>query len=279
MSVTHPHFSATRFMRLWRAHWAESLHAYIWFFGVCIIVYCIMAIFALSTIGYRAFEHNAQQTYFFAGLLATGAIFAVRYFEGLARKESALVVLMRPASTFEKWLLAFVIVALIYPVVYTLIYCTVNLPAVFLSNQMVWTELKERPTLTHLSLDDYNAFIPFVSVQHNNGLSVHNMRVVQWLLFVFFVIAQGFCVAASLYFNRLPILKTVLAGFILLIAYFIFLAISGSNPSFLITYWFDKGDEVDNPVLLAVLAWLVWLASPVLLWASAYFHLKEREVV
>ena len=273
MSTT---FDAARFGRLWRAHWAERAKSYLWFFGVCIIVYLIMVLLAFSTVGHDAFQHEAQMICFYIGLFVTGAIFAARHFEGLSHKEAALLTLMRPASVFEKILLAFVMVVVFYPLMYTLIYSVCNFPMVKIAQAMAIESARLNPEFNRYDAQDYTLFVPFFSQGDTvDAQNMNHFRIAQGLLMLAWVSIMAFCVGASIYFKRLPILKTVVAGFVLFIAYGIFLAVTGSSPSSLLEHWFTD----DNPSVwktATVIAF--WLGTPLLLWVTAFFHLKEREV-
>ena len=272
-------FDTARFGRLWRAHWAERSKSYLWFFGVCIIVYLMMALMAFATVGEDTFRHEGQMICFYMGLFVTGAIFAARHFEALSRQESALLTLMRPASVFEKVLLAFVMVVLFYPLMYTVIYTMCNYPMVKIAQAIRLADVQANPSEYNVyEPEDFALFIPFVSLGDAAAKDAFYIRITQGLLALGFISVQAFCVGASLFFKRLPMLKTVLAAFLLFVGFGLLIAITGASPELLFGFWYERQERqlLDWWQMAAV--FMFWIGTPIMLWVTAFFHLKEREV-
>ena len=82
-------FSWRRFVLLARAQWAEQGRQYLAHLLVTGILYGVLLVFALGVARSSAFTTGAQSGYYFWGLYLTGFVFAGRYFEGMARRESA----------------------------------------------------------------------------------------------------------------------------------------------------------------------------------------------
>jgi hypothetical protein len=272
-------FDTARFGRLWRAHWAERSKSYLWFFGVCIIVYLMMALLAFSTVGEDAFRHEGQMICFYMGLFVTGAIFAARHFEALSRKESALLTLMRPVSVFEKALLAFVMVVLFYPLMYTVIYTICNYPMVKIAQAMRLADVRANPSEYNVyEPEDFALFFPFFSLGNAASGEVIFHSVVQVLLFLGFISVQAFCVGASVFFKRLPMLKMVLAAFLLFVGFGVLMAITGASPRLLFEFWYERPERQTLDWWQKATVAVFWMGTPIMLWVTAFFHLKEREV-
>jgi hypothetical protein len=273
-------FNGQRFGRLLRAHWAEQYRSTVWFFGMCAIVFLVLSLLLFSTAGYHGFEHGAQMACFYGGLFVTGGIYAARYFDGVARKETALLILMRPASTFEKWLLAAIVVLVLYPLAYTLVYTLLNAPLVWIAKAQALAESLREPEMhSYYKPEQYDLFVPFLS-KGEDRWSLPERALVQSLILVVFACVQGYCVASSLYFKKNAMLKMVLVAFLLTIIYALFCAVTKSNPAAIAMVWAASFGETHEAMRMQdkVMAFGLWFATPVLLWTCAYFHLKEREV-
>jgi hypothetical protein len=89
---------------------------------------------------------------------------------------------------------------------------------------------------------------------------------------------QAFAVFGSLWFQRMPFLKTLLAGFIVLLACLLLAQLSSSDFDPLFDYWdVVFGDHARLGTAQWVLFPLVWVGVPALMWLAAYLALRERE--
>lgn len=264
-------FDWQRFRRLAAVHWAEHGRGYLWFLAIGIGVhFCTWLLLTSGGSERRNYVLELQVVLYVAGYLLTSQLFAGRYYTGLARRESALTLLMRPASTFEKTLLAFLMVAVFYPLAYTLAFQVCNLPGAWLGEIARDAYLREQPPAAQLSSYvremQYGPFLPFAAKQS------------PWLerdLFLGVAALQALTLAGALYFRRMAWLKTLVALFVLLVLALPLLAIvTGASPDRL--FWTSlRGGP--TPTLLAW-KWLLWLGVPALFWASTYFLLREREL-
>lgn len=277
-----PFFDASRFGRLMRSHWAENRRTYGWFAAVAAIVdVIVIALFfaaSASSHRYEAFGFESQVVWFTTGLFITAPIFSARYFDNLGSSGAALVTLMRPASIFEKWLMAFLWVGVLFPLAYTALYVLLHLPMVTLAQVL---QLPHDPQNTYSSTPDFYFYIPFLR---------HSARVVeaadlqQFLmteLFIALLISglQAFCVASKVYFKKAAALKTALLAFVLMLLVFGVPAVLDLNPMRFATYWLYSHEQgVQFSVWERVLALAVLPGVPVLLWWVVYVNLQEREV-
>ena len=267
-------FDLRRFLRLAAVHRAEHGRAILWFLGIGIAVhFCVWLLF---TQGGGAREHYAnemQSVVFVAGYLLTAPLFAGRHFAALSDRGSALTLLMRPASTFEKFLLAFLVVAVFYPLAYTLAFQVVNLPGAALGETArdalvaVESAKPDGGTAKYLGTRDYSPYLPFAGGRMTFAWELNLLLATSAL--------QALVVVGSLYFRRLAWLKTLVALFALVVLVVPLLSVlfGGSIDRLFL----DGIARASEPWLRT---WLhaMWVAMPALFWASAFFFLREREL-
>lgn len=267
-------FNMQRFLRLANAHWAEYRKPYIWFIGIGVMLHFVLMLIIFSdNNGFNALSTDGQATIYYSGLFLTAPIFAARYFQKMSKRESALIILMRPVSVFEKWLLAFLVVAVLYPLVYTLAFYICNIPAWWIAQVQAEQYLLLNPQLNkdattgiYYSPKSYDLFFVFNSFK-------------RWQDFVQIVLIlttlQSFAVLGSVYFKAMPFIKTLLFAFVILLVSIFMSIVSDSNPEAFFGFW-DAKRFMKGPLHYFFL--FAWLAVPGLLWLSSYLALKEREV-
>jgi hypothetical protein len=277
-------FDATRFARLARAHWAEHRRGYAWFLGAVVMLHFVLVLILLSTEkGYTAFTTDSQGGMFWSGLFVTAPIFAARHFQALARPGPELVALMRPASTFEKWLLALLIIAVAYPIAYHVAFLVCDAPATWIARAQADTaRARELAQVALAAQADAAATAAGHCECKPPSYAVYTVfgempLPVGALLSI--LALQGFAVLGSVVFRASPFLKTLLVGFLVLLAT-IFVCVLfevDSGPFF--DYWHaEKVVRFPLSALQSVLYPLTWIAVPVLLWLAAFLALREREV-
>jgi hypothetical protein len=249
-------FNLQRFLRLAKAHWAEYQKTYAWFFGIGIMIHFVILILMFTAEGARAALSETQQGLYYMGLFLSAPIFAARYFQAMTRPESALIVLMRPASVFEKWLLAFLITAVLYPIVYTAAFYVCNLPASLLA----------LPIIQSLSTGVEKDWLFFVLTDSKPS---------RWLTLLLSInTCQGFALLGALYFRKMPFIKTIVIAFIVLLITIFVGIVFHATPEMLFDHWVR--DMSPSPAQQIVFP-MVWVLMPALLWLASYFALKERE--
>ncbi|MES2951310.1 MAG: hypothetical protein V4858_22495 [Pseudomonadota bacterium] len=270
------HFDVARFCRLWRAHWAESWRDYAWFAGVTAIVDLVFIAFFFSTesrSSFSTFRFGGQVAWFTCGLFASGSIFAGRYFKQLASPGSALTMLMRPASLFEKWLLAFIYISLLFPLAYTLGYCLLNFPVVQLAKA-----LYEPISCASCkpSEVDFSFYLPLLTLGAQKSTAVEAAAFFRleifWLLLLWSV--QALVSGGTVFFKHSAVLRTILFYFLLAIG----LTWLGAAPRPGV-FWYQAVDEIiAHDTVEYVFSLVLWAGLPLLLWVVVFFHFKEREV-
>lgn len=267
-------FDPKRFLRLARAQWAEQRRAYLWFLGIGVMVHFVVLLLIMS-LGRVAtnslLAKDGQMAIYLVGLYLTAPIFAARYFLAMSRPDSAGVLLMRPASIVEKWLLAGIVILLAYPLAYTLAFQVCNVPAALMARAahdayLLTPDGRSANQATLGYLGEFGVLAPWAAFEHGRAV-----------LTVFLSIAalQGFAVLGSLYFRVMPAIKTALVAFLLLLVILLVTGLADARPDYFLGYW-DEDTEA--------LGWrrvfhpLAWFAIPGLLWLGALFALREREV-
>jgi hypothetical protein len=275
-------FDARRFARLAAAEWVENRRPWAWFLAVLVMVHFVLVLVLLAgDDGYRSFRTDYQSGQFVMGLFLTAPLFAGRYFQALSRRGPALIALLRPASTFEKWLLALLLVGVAYPLAYGLVFYVCDLPAALIAQgqaadafAMLPAAIEgsevDRAVRDHLDPGEFGVFLPWAS----------DFRVDRWIAMGLSLTAlQAFALFGSLWFRRMPFLKTLLAGFLVLLACVLLAQLSSSDFGPLFEYWDDVIRHTrDLGTAQQIVFPLVWLGAPALMWLAAYLALREREV-
>ncbi|WP_265645119.1 hypothetical protein [Verminephrobacter aporrectodeae] len=184
----------------------------------------------------------------------------------MARRESALQALMLPASLCEKWLLCLLLVALVYPLCYSLLFLAISWPV----QQLVLAVLPLDPTIK-FDPQDYALFVPFV------GVSEISPAQPQWGLLIGLWILQALTVSGALYFQRAAMLKTQVLVFGLLVFSSIWGIAVGARGEVIFAWWMLHGGS--GKPLTHVINSLLWIGLPILLWLQVFLHLKERELL
>lgn len=266
-------FEPARFLRLARAQWAEQWRGWAWFLGIGVIVHFVVLMLLLFSgdNGHRSLNVATQAGIFFAGLFITGTIFGGRYFNGMARRESAGLLLMRPASAFEKWLLALLVVVVAYPLAYALAFQVCNLPAALYAGGKVAADIAAGAEDTRPYLADWGRYEPVFPWQVFESRGAF-LNVMLWLGTL-----QGFALLGSVYFRTMPFLKTIVAGFVLMLL-LIFASVFGGDPDVFLSWWTPGMRERATEGLAPILIPLAWFAVPALTWLASLFALRERQV-
>jgi hypothetical protein len=252
-------FNMQRFLRLAKAQWVEHRKTYAWFFAIGIIVhFCTLLAFSVGGGSLSFLRTEMQMVIYMVGLFITGPLFAGRYFEKMSARDSALTILMRPASKEEKFLLAFIFIALLYPMFYTLAYQINNLPASWMA--MVSEHYQST------DLGKYDTYWPLLNSKE---------RKIEFACYVLVWTLQGFMLAGTLFFKRFAMLKSIVLGFILFLGLVFFGVVSNAKPDRLFYIW-----DSERFIPSGFFWWLValWILVPLLTWLSAYFFFKEREL-
>lgn len=268
-------FDLQRFACLARAQWAEQHRRWAGFLLALALLYVLVLLLVLSTSsGQFMLRTDSQAAYYTAGIWISGFVFAGRYFADLHRREGNLLLLMQPASALEKILLAALVILLLYPLAYTAMFELLTWPArklAFAMTQANYQQLASAGTAVYRDapkLENYAAFVPFLPGLEE--LRIHS------LFALVYAAATGFALTCGLYFGRAALLKTLSLGFALFLISLMWAAFTRPSMEALVVWW--------QPQWLAQswrahgLTAALWLGCPTLLWLSAYWNLRERQL-
>ena len=263
-------FDVGRFRRLLAVHWAEHGRAHLWFLAIGIGVhFCVWLLVTTGGTDRHGYAEEIQAIVFVAGYILSSLLFTARFHAGMGRRESALTLLMRPASSQEKALLAFLMVAVFYPLAYVLAFQVCNVPGALLGEAARDALVNAKPDdnlNAYLKQRAYGPFLPFVN---------DNSPWLELDLYLGVAGLQALVLAGALYFQRIAWLKTLVAMFVLLVIALPLLAVAtDANPGQL--FWVES-EAGPTPLLLA---WkcFIWLGVLGLLWASTWLLLRDREI-
>lgn len=254
-------FDLKRFRRLASVYWAERGREHLWFLGICVALH-ICAWLLVSGAGkkpYHYWQSSADGIYSF-GLFVTALLFTGLHFAPLFRRGSALTWLMRPASTLEKFALAFLTVAVLYPLAYTLVFQIWHIPAALMAQATI------PPGQGHLWEAPELLFLPFITTES---------RTDDASFFLILNALQALVAAGMLRFGNLAWLKTLLFLFLFtLVALPLLSVLTQSDLSLLL----PSGTLAEEASVLRLWRWVLWIGVPGLFWASACFYLRDREL-
>ena len=270
-------FELRRFARLARAHWAESWRGYAWFLAAGMLLHLVISIICFAgENGFISFDTDGQTRFYLMGLFVLTPIFACRYFLPMTTRASALLALMRPASVFEKWLLAVLTIAVLYPLAYTLAFYVIDVPDQWLAfSQAKHYALQQALDFArHPTGSKPNPFWPEQYRLMSPWPALKNWRAAVGILLLLGSL-QGMAVFGSLYFRTVPFIKTVLSCLLLFLVTMMLSTALQSSPQLVLGYW---GHHPPLSSLQGIFYPALWLAFPGLFWLASFLALKDREI-
>lgn len=273
-------FSFSRFMRLLRAHWAERRRSHILFWLVVASVHALLMLILLSARHGRGAQTEEQTIVFWCGLVTSGVVFASLHFAALRKPASALVFLTRPASVFEKWLLAVLFVLFVWPLAYTISAMVINALASTIGYQ--WHVAYENAMHQHNNVNklDYALFIPFIRYVKGHA------RLALWhfSILMIYMGLSGFSLLGCIYFKKYSGIKTSVLAFVIflltILLSIIIDTITNHNFNFRFLNWWENGYAARwYPIRYWISNLLFWLVTPVLVWICALLALHEKDLV
>ncbi len=130
-------FSFKRFNSLVLKHWAGNKKRY----GLSVIAFIGLLIawfvFMLVVEDDSRMSHEMQAATYFISLFVVGTFYASHYFRDLGSRARAINFLLVPASTFEKFLCSLLYTVLLFFVVFTAVFYSVDILMLSLFNSFV----------------------------------------------------------------------------------------------------------------------------------------------
>ncbi|MCR6664272.1 MAG: hypothetical protein NVV60_14255 [Luteimonas sp.] len=265
-------FSAKRFSRLVAAHWIERWRGYVWLLGGVGVVH-LLAILMATSAGRspEAYSLETQHVMFGFGYALSSVWLASSLFAGLSRESFAITLLMRPASMFEKWLLVLLVVCIVHPLAYTLVFQVCGYPAALLAEQasIAWMERQQQLMGFGPHWPQWGHYVPFAGRDDASGVPLFELYLWSAVSSI-----SGLVVAGVLYFRRRVVLKSVAGTVAIVVICLPLLVVAvGAHPNRLFLTDFDW-------ITSMPLGWIIvfWAGVPALVWLGNLGLLRSREV-
>ena len=279
--ITHA-FRWHRFCALVRVDLAERWRTYGGFLLSTLTIQLLIICWALFNSPQPSpMRYAGQMGWYYGFLMAFGAAFAFLLFAPMHKHGASMLALLRPASVFEKWLHAALLLLVLFPLAYTLVYLLVMLPANGIAAAIEATRIAQQSAspVNQARLTAFQLFLPLIT-RSPDGDNVDSAQVfVAW----WYLIMSGFLSFALVRFRRAAAIKTIGLAIIILILSGIALS-SGNSGSDVVRQlnWLAllRGDSSDTSVGMHTIIAnvLFWLVAPCLTWLSAWLALKEKDL-
>lgn len=260
-------FNAQRFFRLLNKHTKESLKEYL----LCVAILIIILSAVLGAIVYNNGGHLPQKvqimvfttTFFVAGILITSMMFL-----DFSDKRKAIAELTLPVSTLERFLVLWFYSFIVYQITMVVCFYLVDLIAVHIGNQLMSSGNRQgKNEILGLVTPSGSVFKVFLTYGFLHSIS-------------FF---------GAVYFRKLHLIKTifVVTAFVfLLVQLNKLIAFCMYNAGVTATMVFANLNVSENNILYVVEAdqsalnviKIMMLLLTFVLWAAAFFKLKEKQV-
>ncbi|RAJ37005.1 hypothetical protein [Pedobacter cryoconitis] len=255
-------FSFQRFFKLLNKHTREHYKAYLISTAVLIGILSLMLGFT-AYLGGGSLDVKAQFAYFFIFMFLSGTIFTSMVFADLSDKKRSIPALTLPVSNFERFFVGWVYSYLIFQVIFVTCYLIVDSLVIYLGNvnPNVKNEL-------------------FSVVEGKNKFMI---------AFLIYGLLHAIAFLGAVFFEKLHFIKTAFVIFIMLGALqlinvplisFFFKTNARMQPIFAGVslqerndYYFISPTDQSFAVLITM-----FLAVSIVLWAAAFFKLKEKQV-
>lgn len=209
---------------------------------------------------YRSWDFFDQSALFTALFAICGIVFAGTAFPAFRNTKKTMDFLLIPNSLAEKYLFEVLFRIFFYILVFpVLFWIAANLAGIIFNSL----------TLTHYDLG-YNLWTPFKMIHREVGFTEGEISVYALVLFLISIPFTG-----SAFFSKAPLLKTLIFLAILLGVSGFYSWILDEIFRFTHTHGFDPGITKESGMNILT-SFLV--ASTLVLHASAFFRLKEKEV-
>ena len=255
-------FDLNRFAALFKKHTVENYKTYLMSIAVLAGILLLFMGFAAYVSG-GFLSQGAQAGFFISFLLISGSIFTSIIFADLGDKKKAISALTLPASHFEKylvnWLYSFVIFQLLFVAVFYLMVMIVT-------------------SFSH----------PNIPGSKNIYLDLFAQDKEIYVVFFIYTFLHATAFLGAIYFDKLHFIKTAFAFFIgafllallnkPIMALMIDQKIPGATLFSPIGFTEGKNKWEIKPDINNLTAGVILGLIVLILWISAYYKLKEKEV-
>lgn len=211
------------------------------------------------------------------GWLLAGYLFAHQLLSVWRKPESALLYLMQPASTLEKWLLMASTLLLGFTLLYSAVFAAVFSVASELGHHL---NVLTCQTQSYCELSSIKPAVTFVPLRpHPMVLNVMGWHAqAAWALV--YVALTGYAAAGLVMFKHHAALRTLVLAIGLCIALFLVLIPVGGEVNFkVLGVWLQPAElRVWASWAAYTLSLTCWLGVPALFWLASYRALREKDV-
>lgn len=255
-------FNFGRFLRLFNKHTREQYRTYLMSIAVLIGIFIvIMGALAYSNDGFLNLK--AQAAYFDFFLLAAGTIFTSTVFAELGDEKKTIPALTLPVSHFERFLVGWI---------YSFIFFQLVFLTSFYSVAALVAGIGENNPLVHNHLLKLDPKDPMIYVAYTG-----------------FVLLHGATLFGAITFKKLHFIKTAFALFVFLIVLLMINSsmihmIFGENAHAGVPFAkiFLREGNINSQIKAGdtgnMITKIMVISTVILLWTSAYFKLKEKQV-
>lgn len=256
-------FNLTRFSNYFKKHSIDNGKTYLLSTGVLIGI-MIIALFFVVAIGNNRLTIDWQMTVLMSVVLLAGSIFTSLTFSDLGDRKKAIPLLTLPVSALEKYLVNWIYTYVIFLIVAIGSFYLVDIVAVQVSKPGAFGTPARLLDLTS---------------KETPGILVFGM----------FTVFHALAFWGAIYFEKMHFIKSAFVFFVCLIGFNVLtrLLISVITSGHVDTVvFFQSSDIVENgqryrlsPTnTINYFGTFIFFASMLILWVSAYFRLKEKQV-
>lgn len=277
VSPTSTSWNTNRLVTLLKTQWLENKRGYV--HGVTIMALLHLLWMLVSLLIGIPIDHEVFILGYWMGLYLFGALFASRYFRSLSEKGSALIWLMRPTSSIEKYALTCLSILVAFSAVYTAVYLLLSLPMSWFSQVLADFQynqaLQEGNEVSKPTYADHALYVPFLSHLIVGGSS----KIGADLLASFgYTCITGFMASMAVYLHKNVLLRTLLIGFVLCLITIVIIAVTKSAFGDYLFIWFQSEPPTFTPWWAHLSSAMFWLGTPISMWVSVYVNIKDREL-
>ena len=192
--------------------------------------------------------------------------------------------MMRPASTFEKWLLSALTLLVLYPLLYTAVFAAVNAVAGELGYRMALAAAQKMSNAdmgadwrTSVDVADFVTFVPLRP--HPSVLKLLSLPA-QAAWAIVYVTMMAYAALGLVVFRRHAAMRTLVTAIGLCILTFLLMAGFHDSVNWrAVSAWWLSPDEREGLAPAAfVYSWAFWAGIPLLLGAASYRALREKDL-
>jgi hypothetical protein len=253
-------FSYDRFRRLFIKHTIENFNSYVMAALVLCGIISLLYVWVFF-IGPDELTYQTRCILFVVTYLLSGVIFTSTIFSEYGKTRTAIVSLLIPASHFEKYFVGWVYSLIIYTGVFLL--CFYSIDMLFIA--------ASRTRGNELKLLDL-----FSSAEK------------LYVYFFFYILLHGAAIYGAIFFKSLHFVRTACVFFIILFALCIFNLLLQkmlipedvifSTPLNGVRFRTARYSYTGVRIDIFYHTILLWCTLAVILWASAFYRLKEKQV-